>query len=50
MIIEKDVTVDEIIENLAKDEFNRLKEYFYDECKDTYIAWLVEEGKVEEVE
>jgi len=52
MIIEKEVEmeidVDEIWDNLTYKEKKELMEYFYDEFKEDYKIWLIEEGLVKE--
>ena len=56
MLIEKEIIVEieldpeEIWNFLNPSDKERLKEYFYNEFKDDYIEWLIDNGEVLEAE
>ena len=48
--VEKELDANEIWDLLTPVDFENLKEMFYDEFKDDYIEWLIDNGEVLEVE
>ena len=45
-----ELNVEEIWDKLTPTDFEKLKEMFYNEFKDDYIEWLIDNGEVKEVE
>ena len=48
--VEKEMDAEEIWDKLTPNDFEKLSVMFYDEFKDDYIEWLIDNGEVLEVE